>query len=54
MEYYAGLDVSLKQTAICVIDGDGRVVWQGKVDTHPEMIRHGLSRWVGSLARIGL
>jgi hypothetical protein len=29
MAYYVGLDVSLKQTAICVVDGDCEVVWQG-------------------------
>ena len=28
MEYYVGLDVSLKSTHICVMDGDRRVVWQ--------------------------
>ena len=26
MEYYVGLDVSLKETSICVVDGDGRIV----------------------------
>ena len=26
MKYYAGLDVSMKETAVCVIDGDGAVV----------------------------
>lgn len=26
MKYYAGLDVSLKETAICVIDETGRIV----------------------------
>ena len=36
MGYYVGLDVSLKRTAICVLDGDGRVVWRGSLDTHPE------------------
>ena len=47
MEYYVGLDVSLKQTAICVVDGDCGVVWQGCADTHPEMILSALDRWVG-------
>lgn len=54
MEYYVGLDVSLKQTAICVIDRDRVVVWQGSTDTHPEMILKALDRWVGSIARLGL
>ena len=42
MEYYVGLDVSLKQTAICVVDGDCEVVWQGCADTHPECPSSGL------------
>ena len=54
MEYYVGLDVSLKQTAICVVDGDCGVVWQGCADTHPEMILSALDRWVGKIARLGL
>ena len=54
MEYCVGLDVSLKQTAICVVDGDCGVVWQGCADTHPEMILSALDRWVGKIARLGL
>ncbi len=26
MELYVGLDVSLKETSICVVDGDGEMV----------------------------
>jgi transposase len=26
MNYYAGLDVSLEETAICVVDGSGMIV----------------------------
>ena len=51
---YVGLDVSLKQTAICVVDGDCGVVWQGCADTPPEMILSALGRWVGKIARLGL
>ena len=54
MAYYVGLDVSLKQMAICVVDGDCGVVWQGCADTHPEMILNVLDRWVGKIARLGL
>ena len=32
MEYYVGLDVSLKQTSICVVDQTGSVVREGVVD----------------------
>jgi hypothetical protein len=38
MEYYVGLDVSLKQTSICVVDRTGSVVREGVVDSDPEAI----------------
>ena len=30
MTYYAGLDVSLNETAICVVDAEGRIVAEGE------------------------
>jgi hypothetical protein len=38
MEHYAGLDVSIKETSVCVIDGTGRVVREVKVPTEPGAI----------------
>ena len=38
MEYYVGLDVSLKQTSICVVDQSGSVVREGVVNLDPEAI----------------
>ena len=38
MQYYVGLDVSLKQTSICVVDQTGLVVREGVVDSDPEAI----------------
>jgi transposase len=38
MEYYVGLDVSLKQTSICVVDQARLVVREGVVDSDPEAI----------------
>jgi transposase len=38
MECYAGLDVSLKTVAICVIDRDGAIVARGSVPTTPEAV----------------
>ncbi len=29
MKYYAGLDVSLQETAFCVVDEDGIIVIEG-------------------------
>ena len=39
MEHYVGLDVSLKQTAICIVDGTGKVQREGIVSSDPEAIR---------------
>ena len=38
MEYYVGLDVSLKQTSICMVNQTGSVVREGVVDSDPEAI----------------
>jgi transposase len=35
---YVGLDVSLKETSICVIDDADKIVWRGQVDSTPEAI----------------
>ena len=36
MKHYAGLDVSLKEISICVVDGDGKTVAQGACPADPE------------------
>ena len=35
VDHYVGLDVSQKQTSICVIDGDGKIIVEGKSLTRP-------------------
>ena len=54
MEYYVGLDVSLKSTHICVMDKDRRVVWRGSADTQPSMIADRLKTWKEKLSIVGL
>ena len=44
MEHYVGLDVSLKETHFCVVDGTGAVVARGREATHPELLAQALSR----------
>ena len=36
MEQYVGLDVSLKETSLCVVDQTGTTLWQGKCASTPE------------------
>ncbi|MGB6958208.1 MAG: transposase, partial [Bradyrhizobium sp.] len=54
MEYYVGLDVSLKQTSICVVDQAALVVREGVVDSDPEAISVYVRSKAPSAVRIGL
>src|SRR6188472_1381448 len=51
---YAGLDVSLEMTSICVVDADGRIVLEAKVPSDPEAIAGRLGELPGSFQRVGL
>ena len=35
MEEYVGLDVSMEETSVCVMDTAGEIKWEGKVATEP-------------------
>lgn len=54
MNHYAGIDVSLECSSVCVVDASGMIVCESKVASEPEA----LIAWYGSLgfdlARIGL
>jgi transposase len=54
MEYYVGLDVSLKQTSICVVNQAGSVVREGVVDSDPEAIAEFVKSHAPGAVRIGL
>jgi transposase len=54
MEHYVGLDVSLKQTSICVVDQVGLVVREGVVDSDPEAIAEFVRSNAPRVVRIGL
>ena len=53
-QHYAGLDVSLDQTSLCVLDDAGRVVCEAKLDTDPVAIAAHLRRVGHPVARLGL
>jgi transposase len=54
MTLYAGLDVSTSETAICVVDEIGSVVWEGKVPTTVEAIADALAARAAELVRVGM
>jgi hypothetical protein len=54
MERYVGLDVSLKQTAICVVNQAGSIVQEGVVDSDPEAIAGFMRSKAPGAVRIGI
>ena len=54
MEQYAGLDVSLEQTSVCVVGGAGRILWEAKVTREPEALMAWFAEHGVSMTRIGL
>lgn len=54
MDHYAGPDVSLEETAICVVDGTGRMVKEARAASEPEALIAALQALGLPLARIGL
>jgi transposase len=54
MEHYVGLDVSLKLTAICIVDRTGKIEREGVVSSDPEAIAIFIKSHAPHVARVGL
>jgi transposase len=54
MQYYAGLDVSVKETSVCIVNKAGKVIREVKVATQPAAILAALTQDALAVERIGL
>ena len=54
MRKVVGLDISLQKTAVCVLDRDGQLVWQGKLDSEPGPLTEKLKLWQDEIDLVGL
>ena len=54
MEHYAGLDVSLELTSVCIVDARGGIVCEAKVASEPEALIRFLQVQQYEIGRIGL
>jgi transposase len=53
MKYFAGLDVSMEQTSVCIVDQDGAVVREGRAATDPASIEKYLKATGLAFERVG-
>jgi len=54
MDHFAGLDVSVKDTSVCIVDGAGKIVREVKVASEPDALLQVLTNPIYCFKRIGL
>jgi len=54
MAYFAGIDVSLELSSICIVDADGKIVREVKLASEPEALVEYLSKVGFGVSRVGL
>ena len=54
MDHFAGLDVSVKETSVCIVDDTGRIVREVKIASEPEALVTALKNPSYHFKRIGL
>ena len=54
MDHYAGIDVALECSSVCVVDANGKIVREVKVASEPEALIDWFRSLGLDLARIGL
>ena len=54
MAYFAGLDVSVKETSVCIVDDAGKIVREARVASEPEALLQVLTNTIYRFKRVGL
>src|SRR5438046_2826020 len=54
MDHFAGLDVSIKETSVCIVDDTGRIAREVKVASEPDSLLQVLTNPAYHFKRIGL
>ena len=54
MDYFAGLDVSVKETSVCIVDDAGKIVREARVASEPEALLQVLTNTIDRFKRVGL
>ena len=54
MEHYAGIDVSLELSSVCIVDSQGKIVKEAKVGSEPEALVDFFGSLHFAVKRIGL
>jgi hypothetical protein len=52
--YFAGLDVSVKETSVCIVDDAGKIVREARVASEPEALLQVLANTIYRFKRVGL
>ena len=61
MDHFAGLDVSVKETSVCIVDETGKIVREMKLASEPDALVAVLkpllslqANWIGSWAAVAM
>jgi transposase len=62
MEHFAGLDVSVKETSVCIVDDTGKIVREVRVASEPDALLAELRNpahrfkldWIGGRAAVAM
>src|SRR5262249_43937436 len=54
MDYFAGLDVSVKETSVCIVNDAGEIMREARVASEPEALLQVLTNTIYRFKRVGL